>query len=148
MQHLGFALIVFLYANIAVFTVIGTVWLSRKMFEGKTERIFYSVFLIFIAVTYLAFNLHYGNEAAWEAELSAVAFIAALGFFSFFRTGVLILGYALHGIWDLIHELSQYLETSLIEPELTLIPLGYGVFCLVFDWAIAGYCYARRQAWA
>ena len=61
----------------------------------------------------------------------------------------LIVGYPLHGLWDLLHELLAQGAFSAFEPgRLTSIPLAYGVFCAVFDVWIAGYFYARRAEWS
>ncbi len=60
----------------------------------------------------------------------------------------LIPGYLLHGIWDVLHELSAHAGVSVpgLEP-LTTIPLAYGVFCATFDVAICVYFVRRRGAW-
>ncbi len=62
---------------------------------------------------------------------------------------VLIVGYALHGIWDALHELAGHSGSAPFgSGELTAIPLAYGVFCAVFDIAIAAYFVRRRQFWS
>jgi len=61
----------------------------------------------------------------------------------------LIVGYPLHGLWDLLHELQAHGAYSAFEPgQLTAIPLAYGVFCAAFDFCIAAYFYARRADWS
>ncbi len=40
MQNIGYALIVFIYANIAVFAVAGTISLTQKIFSPEKERLF------------------------------------------------------------------------------------------------------------
>ena len=60
----------------------------------------------------------------------------------------LIVGYSLHGLWDLLHELQAHGAYSAFEPgQLTPIPLAYGVFCAAFDFCMAAYFYARRAEW-
>jgi hypothetical protein len=60
----------------------------------------------------------------------------------------LIVGYSLHGLWDLLHELQAHGAYSAFGPgQLTSIPLAYGVFCAAFDFCMAAYCYARRAEW-
>jgi hypothetical protein len=55
----------------------------------------------------------------------------------------------LHGVWDILHELSAHTSFSAVRPEqLTEIPLAYGVFCLAFDAAISVYFVRRRRAWS
>jgi hypothetical protein len=61
----------------------------------------------------------------------------------------LILGFSLHGIWDLIHEIHAFAGlTPFGAREMTELPLAYGVFCAAFDWCVAGYFYTRRHEWA
>ena len=60
----------------------------------------------------------------------------------------LIIGYSMHGIWDLLHELQMHGGHSGFEPgQLTTIPLAYGLFCAAFDFYMAAYFYERRAAW-
>ena len=60
----------------------------------------------------------------------------------------LIVGYSLHGLWDLLHELQAHGAYSGFGPgRLTAIPLAYGVFCLAFDFFMAAYCYRRWPDW-
>ena len=60
----------------------------------------------------------------------------------------LIVGYPLHGVWDLLHELQAHGAYSGFEPgQLTAVPLAYGVFCAAFDFGIAAYFYRRRAEW-
>jgi hypothetical protein len=61
---------------------------------------------------------------------------------------ILIAGYSLHGIWDLVDELQAHGAYSAFPPDqLTDIPLGYGFFCAAFDFCMAGYFYARPVEW-
>jgi hypothetical protein len=62
---------------------------------------------------------------------------------------LLIAGYSLHGLWDLLHELQAHGAYSAFEPgQLTAIPLAYGVFCVAFDFCAAAYFYTRREEWS
>jgi hypothetical protein len=61
---------------------------------------------------------------------------------------VLILGYAAHGLWDLLHEFRQNGACSVFAAgDVTIVPLAYGVFCAAFDLYIAVYAYLRRPEW-
>ena len=61
----------------------------------------------------------------------------------------LIVGYSLHGLWDLLHELQAHGACSAFEPgQLSAIPLAYGVFCSVFDFYMAAYFYGQRAKWS
>ena len=61
---------------------------------------------------------------------------------------VLIIGYCLHGIWDVLHEVHAYGRVSPFGAhELTELPLAYGAFCAAYDWCVACYFYTRRREW-
>jgi hypothetical protein len=148
MQSLGLALIIFIYANIAAFTAAGTIYLSQKLFEPGKERYFYAFFLFIIAIFYLSFILYYGDDMALQNELYAIVLFAVLACMGAFSTKILIVGYVLHAVWDFVHEFQQSLDSVLSNADLISIPLGYGVFCLVFDLAMAVYFYTRRRVWS
>jgi hypothetical protein len=144
----GFAVIIILYAVIGLLAAAGSVVLSQKLLPGRSEQIFYGVFLAPIAGFYLAFVAHFGNASAWSTELLAVVLFSLLGILGTRYAAVLILGYVLHGIWDVLHELSAHTGYSVLGPEqFTEIPLAYGVFCAVYDVAIAVYFARRRGSW-
>ena len=148
MGMLGFVVIVILYATIGLLGAAGSVFLVRKFLRPKGEQVFYGVFLIVIAAFYLAFAAYFGAATAWRTETAAVAVFAAIGLLGTRLPIALIVGYPLHGIWDLLHELSAHGAWSAFEPgQLTAIPLAYGVFCLAFDFCIATYFYTRRAEW-
>jgi hypothetical protein len=61
---------------------------------------------------------------------------------------VLIAGYALHGLWDLLHEVHVHAGTEVFGGrESTQIPLAYGAFCAAYDWTMALYFLFRRGQW-
>lgn len=61
----------------------------------------------------------------------------------------LIVGYAVHRLWDLLHELQAHGGYSAFEPgQLTAIPLAYGIFCAAFDFYMAAYFCGRRVEWS
>jgi hypothetical protein len=145
---LGFFVIVILYATVGLMAAAGAVFVTRKVFGPKAEQVFYGLFLVLIAAFYLAFVAYFGNAAAWRAETAAVVVFAAIGLFGVRLPIALIVGYPLHGLWDLLHELQAQGALSAFEPgQLTAIPLAYGVFCAVFDVSIAAYFYTRRAEW-
>jgi hypothetical protein len=60
----------------------------------------------------------------------------------------LIIGYLLHGIWDLLHEIHAHGGGDVFGgQQATDLPLAYGVFCAVYDCCIAAYFYTRRVQW-
>ena len=145
---LGFVVIVILYTVVGLMAALGTICISRKMFPPKSEQIFYAMFLILIALFYLAFMAYFGDETAWRLEGSAIVGFIVLGLLGTRLPSLLAIGYVLHGAWDLLHELQAHGAVSAFGPgQLTAIPLAYGIFCAAFDFAVAGYCYKRRAEW-
>jgi hypothetical protein len=149
MEHmLGFVVIVILYAVIGFMAVAGAIFIARKFLAPKGEQIFFAMFLIMIAAFYLAFAAYFGAATAWRLETAVVVAFAAIGVLGVRLPLALIIGYPLHGLWDVVHELQAHGASSAFEPgELTAIPLAYGVFCAVFDFCIAAYFYRRRAEW-
>lgn len=148
MSMLGFVVILILYATIGLLGAVGTIFLARKFLGPRGEQAFYGAFLIMIAAFYLAFAAYFGSQAAWRAETAAVVVFAAIGLFGTRLPLALIVGYPMHGLWDLLHELQAHGVYSAFEPgQLTAIPLAYGVFCLAFDFSMAAYFYTRRAEW-
>src|SRR6516164_5656497 len=127
---IGFVVIVILYAVIGLMAAAGTIFIGRKIFTAKVEQIFYATFLLMIAAFYLAFTDYFGMTKAWRLEMAAVVVFVAIGLLGARLPFVLIVGYPLHGMWDLLHELQAHGVYSTFEPgRLTAVPLAYGVFC-------------------
>jgi len=136
------------YASVGFLAATGAVSITQRALKPRVEQIFYGLFLVVIAAFYLACVAYFGNAAAWRAETVAVVLFALIGLFGVRLPIALVVGYPLHGLWDLMHEL-QAQGYSLFGPgQLTVIPLAYGVFCAAFDVYIAGYAYARRAEWS
>ena len=141
--------ILLLYVVIGVLAAGGSIAISSKRFSAKAEQIFYGLVLVPVAAIYLAFTAHFAASEAWRLEALTVALFAGMGLLGTRLLVVLILGYAAHGAWDLVHELSLYQGTSGGgPPTFTQIPLAYGAFCAAYDWCIAGYFYTRRRLWS
>jgi hypothetical protein len=148
MSMLGFVVIVILYATVGLMAAAGAIFITQKIFRPKGEQVFYGLFLIMIAAFYLAFAAYFGAATAWRVEVSAVVVFAAIGLFGTRLPIALIVGYPLHGLWDLLHEFQAHGAFSGFEPDqLTAIPLAYGIFCAVFDFCIAAYFHTRRGEW-
>ena len=149
MSTVGFVVIVILYATVGLLAAAGTIVVGRKVFRAKAEQAFYGLFLVIIAAFYLAFAAYFGAAQAWRLEIGAVLVFAAMGIVGARVPFALIVGYPLHGLWDLLHELQAHGAYSAFEPgELTPIPLAYGVFCAAFDLLVGAYCYTRRADWS
>ena len=146
---LGFGVIMILYAVIGLMAAEGIIFTVRKFLGPRAEQVFYGMFLIVIAAFYLAFAAYFGAATALRPETAAVVIFAVIGLFGARLPIALIVGYPLHGLWDLLHELVAQGAFSTFEPgQLTSIPLAYGVFCAVFDVYIAGYFHTRRAEWS
>ncbi len=147
-RMLGFVVIVILYAVVGLMAAAGTIFMARKIFSPKGEQIFYAMFLVMIAAFYLAFAAYFGVSTAWQLEAAIVVAFVAVALPAARLPFILILGYLLHGLWDLLHELQAHGAYSVFESgRLTQIPLAYGFFCAAFDFCIAAYSYARRTEW-
>jgi hypothetical protein len=146
---MALAAILSLYLVIGALAAIGSVTISRSRFSPRAEHVFFAVLLVPIAAMYLAFVAYFGDYSTLRPEASAVAVFAALGLLGLRFPALLVLGYALHGGWDLAHEIWVHLGAGAVgAPPLTDIPLAYGVFCAVYDWCMAGYFFTRRAAWS
>lgn len=144
----GFVVIVVLYASVGVLAALGSIALTRRLLAPRREQLFYGLFLVAIAAFYLAFAAYFGAASSWPLESAVVGLFAVLGVFGTRLPAALILGYPLHGLWDLLHEWHAHAGAVIVAPEqLTPIPLGYGVFCLAFDIAIAAYFVTRKSDW-
>ena len=145
---LGFVVILILYAVIGLMAAAGAILIARKMLPPKAEQIFYAMFLIMIAAFYLAFAAYFRMATAWRLETAVVVAFVAIGLLGARLPFALIVGYSLHGLWDLLHELQAHGAYFAFKPgQLTAIPLAYGVFCAAFDFCMAAYFYARRAEW-
>ncbi len=144
---MALSVIIVLYASIGLMAAAGSIAISRKIFSAKAEQVFFGFFLIAIAGFYLAFAAYFGDQAAGRVETSAVAVFVVLGLLGMRLPFVLLLGYVLHGFWDLLHELHAHASVSFGTITGTEIPLGYGAFCAAYDWCMAVYFYIRHPEW-
>jgi hypothetical protein len=136
------------YASIGVLAAAGAMYLSQRFVPAKHEATLYGLFLIAIAAFYLACTAYFGDAAAWGLETAAVLAFAVMGVLGTRVPVALIGGYALHGGWDLLHEVQAHVPVDLFSGRaVTKIPLAYGAFCATFDWAIAVYFGYRRRHW-
>jgi hypothetical protein len=146
---LGFVVIVILYAVIGLMAAAGTIFIARKILAPKAEQIFYAMFLMMIAAFYLAFVAYFGVATAWRLETSAVVVFVVIGLLGARLPFALVVGYSLHGLWDLLHELQAHGAHSPFAPgQLTAIPLAYGFCCVAIDFCLAAYFYTRRAEWS
>src|SRR5262245_61175545 len=145
---IGLIVIVALYIAIGAMSAAGSIYLSKLILSAKQEQIFFGLFLIPIAGFYLAFTAYFGNKDAWQLEVMAVAIFTVFGLVVIRVPFVLIVGYLLHGVWDVLHEFNDLAHGTLLNPrQITSVPLAYGYFCATYDVLMAGYFYTRRDEW-
>jgi hypothetical protein len=145
---MALAAILILYLVIGVVAAIGSVTISRSRFSPRLEHTFFALLLIPIAAMYLAFVAYFGDSSTLRPEACAVAVFAVLGLLGLRFPGLVVLGYGLHGGWDLVHEIWVHLGAGAGGARpFTDIPLAYGVFCAAYDWCMGGYFFTRRAAW-
>jgi hypothetical protein len=82
------------------------------------------MFLILIAPFYLAFAAYFGPATAWRTEAAIVVGFIAAGLLGTRMPFALIVGYSLHGLWDLLHELQAHGAPWFAPDRLTAIPLA------------------------
>ena len=144
---MALSVIIVLYVFVGILAAAGSIFISQKLFSAKAEQIFFALFFIAIAAFYLAFTAYFGDQRAWRLETGAVIVFALFGILGLLPV-VLVIGYCLHGIWDVLHEVHVYGAVSPFgADELTELPSAYGAFCAAFDWCMAGYFYTRRREW-
>jgi len=130
------------------FAAEGSISISQKLFSAKAEQIVFALFLVAIAAFYLVFTAYFADEEAWRLETMAVVLFAIFGLVGLRIPSLLIVGYVLHGVWDVLHEFHAFGGTDLFGAHrLTELPLAYGAFCASYDWCIAAYFYTRRCEW-
>jgi hypothetical protein len=145
---MALSVIITLYASIGLLAAAGSILISQKLFSAKGQQIFFALFFIAIAGFYLAFTAYFGGQEAWRLEAGAVIVFAVFGILGLRLPVVLIIGYSLHGIWDVVHEIHAHGGVSPFGAhEMTELPLAYGAFCAAFDWCVAAYFYTRRREW-
>ena len=145
-QLVGGLVVALLYMTIGFLAATGSIVIVRRMFRGRWEQVFWAAFLVVIAAFYLSFAAYFAASAhAWQTELIGVGvfLVCAVVVGLFFRPAIAA-GYVIHGLWDLSHSLSG---PSLAGVPLTDIPLGYGLFCLTYDFVVAGYLMKSDSPW-
>jgi hypothetical protein len=141
-QFVGGLVVVLLYAVIGVLGAIGSILVFRQIFQGRWEQIFWSSFLVVIAAFYLSFAAYFGvSSHAWRTEIIGVAVFLVCAVGGLFFRPVIEIGYVSHGLWDLSS------GSSLAGLTMTKTPLGYGIFCLTYDFVVACYLLISETAW-
>ena len=145
---MAFSIIIVLYLSIGSLAAAGSACISQKLFSAKVEQVFFGLFLIAIAGFYLAFTAYFGDQKPWRFETGGVIVFAVFGLLGIRVPLVLIIGYLLHGVWDVFHEIHAHGGAKPFGIEVTEFPLAYGTFCAAYDWWMAAYFYTRRSQWS
>src|SRR5262245_13524287 len=145
---MALSVIITFYAGIGLLAAAGSIFISQKLFSAKGQQIFFALFFVAIAGFYLAFTAYFGNQEAWRLEIGAVIVFTVFGIRGLRFPVALIVGYSLHGIWDVLHEVYAFGGGSPFGAgKMTELPLAYGAFCAAFDYCVAAYFYTRRREW-
>lgn len=145
---MAFAVIIILYVGIGLMSAAGSVVIARRFFSARSEQIFFALFLIAIAGFYLAFTEYFGEVGARRLEMAGVLAFGVVALVGIRVSIVLIIGYFVHGLWDVMHEMHAHGGIGLFgAQQLTPIPLAYGAFCATYDWCMAAYFHTRRNDW-
>src|SRR5712671_4647403 len=109
---MALAMIMAWYVGIGALAAAGSMYLSHRFVPAKHEATFYGLFLIVIAAFYLACTSYFGDAAASRLETVAVVAFAVMGCVGTRVPVVLIAGYALHGGWDVLHEVQAHMQVD------------------------------------
>lgn len=131
------------YLGIGVFTGVGIVTVGRLWFTAQAERMYLALLLVPVAAVYLAFARYFEAPGAMGLVGGQVVVIGLLGVTGTRVPALAAAGWALHGAWDLWHEVVSH-GAGGVPPGMTPIPLAYGIFCAAVDWVIAAYLLRRR----
>src|SRR4029453_5647718 len=106
-QFIGGLVVALLYVVIGLLAAIGSILIFRRIFQGRWEQMFWTCFLVVIAAFYLSFAAYFDAPAhAWENEITGVVVFLVCAVAGLFSGPAIALGYAMHGLWDLVHCLS------------------------------------------
>src|SRR5215831_19984366 len=73
-QLIGGLVVALLYFVVGLLSAIGSIFVFRRMFQGRWEQIFWACFLVVIAGFYLSFAAYFGASIrAWQTEILVVA---------------------------------------------------------------------------
>jgi hypothetical protein len=144
-RFIGGLIVAVLYVVIGLLSATGSILVSRRIFQGRWEPIFWASFLVAIAGFYLSFAAYFGASTdVWRTEVVGVAVFLVCAVGGLFSATAIAIGYVMHGLWDLLHCVSGH---SLAGLSITEIPLGYGLFCSTYDFVVALYLVRGDTTW-
>lgn len=144
-QVAGGVMMIVLFSSVGAIAAFGMASVARRVFLGRFEQFFWAGLLLAIAVFYMGFAAWFEAPArAWNSEIAAIALVAFLALVGSYWGPALAVGYAFHGLWDIGHSV---FGTDMLGHALSDIPLGYGMFCLGFDFAAVAYLLWWPKSW-
>ena len=144
-QFIGGLIVAMLFVVIGLFSAIGSIFIFRRIFQGRWERIFWASWLAVIAAFYLSFAAYFeASTHAWQTEVIAVVIFLVCALAGLFLRSAITVGYVIHGLWDFSHCL---FGSSLAGQSITEIPLGYALLCSTYDFVVAYYLVISDSAW-
>ena len=115
--------------SVGFFLAVLTVFFSLVLSDTQALE-FHAVLLTLIASIYIGFALQGGSRREVRLELSVAATFVIFALFGLWLSPCfIVLGLALHGVWDFLHH-------DLIH---TPVPRWYIPLCMVYDGLIAGF---------
>src|SRR5438045_5122677 len=105
---MALSVIIVLYVCVGILAAAGSIFIAQQLFSAKAEQIFFALFLVAIAAFYLAFTAYFGDQRAWRLETGAVIVFGVFGILGIRMTGLLIIGYCLHGIWAALKQMQHH----------------------------------------
>ena len=105
----------------------------------RTERRFFSVIMIFVAMGFFGFPLEQGDALGTLSELLAMAvFLVGVLASALWNPLFLPLTFLAHGTWDLAYLVGA---SHSVKPD-WLVEL-----CVPYDWTVAAYLFTRVGIW-
>jgi hypothetical protein len=102
-QFIGGVVVAVLYVVIGLLSAIGSIFVFRRIFQGRYEQIFWTSFLVLIAAFYLSFAAYFGAPShAWQTETFGVAIFLLCAVAGLFSPFAIATGYVMHGLWGFI----------------------------------------------
>jgi len=144
---MALSVIIALYIGMGLMAAAGSVAIAKTVLSPTAEQLIFGLVLVPIAGFYGAFTAYVGHAGAWRLEAGAVAVCAVLGVLGSRVPVVVLLGYGLHGLWDLRHALQAHAGLDFATRTVTAMPLAYGAFCATYDGCLAAYFSSRRRQW-
>lgn len=134
-----------MYHSILTFSTFLGIFLALvfiKVFRHRSpmeERQLYGKVLIAMQAVYVVLVVCFFDLGEFMIEFIALVLFIWIARVSMVKsTWILAIGFAMHGIWDFVHE--WYRVTS-------AVPKWYLQICMIFDWVLAAYILYSWRCW-